>query len=111
MDDPPSDAQLHRARIRAKRARYAAEAIEPLFGGRARGFAKAAADLQDILGQHQDAVVLEAWLREAARRGRSRLAFTAGVLAAAERRAGRVARAAWPDAWHALSRKRLQFWM
>jgi CHAD domain-containing protein len=110
LGEPPTDAQLHRVRIRAKRTRYAAEAIEKVFGGRAGAFVRSATELQDVLGRHQDAVVLEAWLRRAAGAGRSRLAFTAGMLTAAEQRAGQVARAAWPDAWHALSRKRLVFW-
>jgi CHAD domain-containing protein len=110
LGDPPSDGQLHRVRIRAKRARYAAEAIQRVFGDRAAAFARAATELQDVLGRHQDAVVLQGWLRQAATAGRSRLAFTAGMLAAAEHRGGQLARASWPDAWHAVSRKRFMFW-
>src|SRR5207249_11170533 len=34
----PGDAALHRVRIRAKRARYAAEAVAPVVGARARRF-------------------------------------------------------------------------
>jgi CHAD domain-containing protein len=103
-----SDASLHAVRIRAKRARYAAEAVSPVFGKRAEGFAKAAARLQDVLGDHQDSVVARAWLREAAEGGAD--AFVAGELAAIEAQAAADARAAWPKAWKALSRKRLRFW-
>ncbi|HEY8217217.1 MAG TPA: CYTH and CHAD domain-containing protein, partial [Acidimicrobiia bacterium] len=53
----PSDAQLHKVRIAAKRARYAAEAVEPAVGKRARVLARALVDVQDALGEHQDAVV------------------------------------------------------
>jgi CHAD domain-containing protein len=103
-----SDASLHAVRIRAKRARYAAEAVSPVFGKRAAGFAEAAARLQDALGEHQDSVVARAWLREAAGGGAD--AFVAGELAAIEAQAAAEARAAWPKAWKALSRKRLRFW-
>jgi CHAD domain-containing protein len=103
-----SDASLHAVRIRAKRARYAAEAVSPVFGKRAEAFAQAAARLQDVLGDHQDSVVARAWLREAAEGGAD--AFVAGELAAIEAQAAADARAAWPKAWKALSRKRLRFW-
>lgn len=112
-DDAP-DADLHMARIRTKRARYAAEAVAPVFGKRARAFAKAAAELQEVLGEHQDAVVAQAWLREAvvgeAAGGETRKAFVAGELAAVERAAASEARTRWRGAWKALSRKRLRFW-
>jgi CHAD domain-containing protein len=105
----PTDANLHAARIRAKRIRYAAEAVSPVFGKRARAFAEAAVELQDVLGEHQDAVVAGAWLREAARSGSD--AFVAGELAAIEAQAATASREAVPAAWKALSRKRLRFWM
>ncbi|MGZ8585913.1 MAG: CHAD domain-containing protein, partial [Actinomycetota bacterium] len=107
--EDPSDEALHAARIRAKRVRYAAEAVAPVFGKRAKAFAQEAAGLQDVLGEHQDAVVATAWLREAAKASASQ-AFVAGQLVAMEAEAARVAREAWPDAWKALSRKKLRFW-
>ena len=106
--DDPSDEALHVARIRAKRVRYAAEALAPVFGKRARAFEEAAAGLQDVLGEHQDAVVAGAWLRDAAATGAD--GFVAGQLAAIEAGAAREARVAWPAAWKALTRKRLRFW-
>jgi CHAD domain-containing protein len=106
--EDPSDAALHGARIRAKRMRYAAEAVVPVFGKRAAAFAKAAADLQDVLGEHQDSAVARAWLREAASSGADR--FAAGQLVALEAQGAAEARERWPAAWKALSRKRLRFW-
>jgi CHAD domain-containing protein len=105
----PSDEALHAARIRAKRVRYAAEALAPVFGKRAKSFAEAAVGLQDVLGEHQDAVVAEAWLREAGT-GSASQAFVAGQLAGIEADAALASREAWPKAWKALSRKRLRFW-
>jgi CHAD domain-containing protein len=104
----PSDENLHAARIRAKRVRYTAEAVSAVFGKRAGTFARAAAVLQDVLGEHQDAVVAGAWLREAARSGSD--AFVAGELAAMESQAAAASRDAVPAAWKALSRKRLRYW-
>ncbi len=107
--DDPTDASLHALRLRTKRIRYAAEAVAPVFGKRAAAFAKAAAELQDVLGEHQDAVVAVAWLRgEAASGGGD--AFVAGQLVAAEARAAAESRERWPTAWKAMSRKRLRFW-
>ena len=105
-----SEEALHAARIRAKHARYAAESMEPVYGKRALSFAGRAAALQDVLGEHQDAVTAEAWLREAASRAGPRTAFAAGELAAGERRAAGRARRRWPSAWKGLSRKRATFW-
>lgn len=102
------DADLHAARIRTKRARYAAEAVAPVFGRRASAFARAAAELQDVLGEHQDAVVALAWLRRAATGPRR--AFVAGEIAAIEAQAARAARGRVRAAWRILSRKRLRFW-
>jgi CHAD domain-containing protein len=102
-----SNEALHNARIRAKRARYAAEAVAPVFGKAARKFAKAAADVQDVLGEHQDAVVAGAWLRET---GAGDHAFVAGELAGFEAEAAGAARAEWPAAWETLARKKLRFW-
>jgi CHAD domain-containing protein len=107
--EDPTDEALHAARIRAKRVRYAAEAVAPVFGKRAKAFALAAVGLQDVLGEHQDAVVAGAWLRDAAK-GSAPRAFAAGQLAAIEAGAARAARDAWPAAWKALSRKKLRFW-
>ena len=107
--DAPDDG-LHAARIRAKRARYAAESMASALGKRARSFATDAAALQDVLGEHQDAMVAEAWLRDAASAGGARTAFVAGELAAREERAAAKARRRWAKRWKPLSSKRDRFW-
>jgi len=105
----PTDDQLHKLRIRAKRCRYAAEAVTPVIGRRARGFARAAASLQEVLGEHHDAVVAMQWVREHA--GSGALTFVAGQFSALELTAANAARAAWPEAWRAFDRKKLRSWM
>ncbi len=109
LPEHPTDPELHRIRILAKRARYAAEAVEPVAGPAAAAFARAAAKLQTVLGEHQDSVTAQAWLRSASVSGKR--AFAAGELIAMEHVAAAEARAAWPKAWDALDRKRLRTWM
>lgn len=106
----PNEAAFHMVRIRTKRARYAAEALAPAFERSADAFVRAATELQDLLGEHRDAVVAEAWLREVGARGGSRSAFVAGMLVEQERRAQAAALVAWPKAWKTLARKRRRFW-
>lgn len=107
--DPPADAELHAIRIAAKRARYASETVAPLSGKRAAAFSRAAARLQSVLGEHQDAVVAWNWLRDAAREGRIDT-FTAGELAALQLAAQDAARGRWPKTWKAARRRRPSTW-
>jgi CHAD domain-containing protein len=109
LPETPTDPELHRIRILAKRARYAAEAVAPVVGKAADAFARAAAKLQTILGEHQDSVTAQAWLRGARISGRR--AFVAGELIAMEHIAAEDARAKWPKVWEALDRKSLRDWM
>jgi CHAD domain-containing protein len=109
LPETPTDPELHRIRILAKRARYAAEAVAPVAGTAAAGFARAAAKLQTILGEHQDSVTAQAWLRGARISGRR--AFVAGELIAMEHVAAEDARSKWSKAWKALERKALRQWM
>jgi CHAD domain-containing protein len=111
LGDPPDDQALHRVRIRAKRARYAAEAVASGVGAGPDELADALSRLQDELGELQDAVVAEAWLREAAGRTGPRTSFVAGLLGGAEREAARRARAAWPRAWRRASKGKLRAWL
>ncbi len=61
----PSADDLHAVRIKVKRARYATELAQPMVARPGERFIKTAKTLQDILGEHQDAVVVEAYLRRA----------------------------------------------
>jgi CHAD domain-containing protein len=104
------DTQWHAVRIRAKQCRYAAEAVTPVCGRQARRFAAAVAAVQDILGDHQDTVVAEAWLRNTG------AAVTPACVAAGElitsvrlERAG--LRWKWPKAWKRASARKLRRWM
>lgn len=52
-----ADDQWHEARIKAKQARYAAEAVTEVLGKPAARLAAAAKSVQEVLGNHQDAAV------------------------------------------------------
>jgi len=107
----PTDEELHKVRIRAKRARYAAEAISGAVPGAAK-HAAAIADLQGVLGDQHDAVVAEQWLRDAVLEGASRQqGLVAGLLVAAERQQAWDHRKAWKRAWKAASAKKLTAWL
>lgn len=113
LDDDPPDAELHEVRKLAKWSRYAAEAVASSLGMPAQRFARRAAALQDVLGEHQDAVVAARWLREhaaALRDAPIEQSFVAGELTAVERRAGDDSRAEWPAVWKRLRRVRPSTW-
>jgi CHAD domain-containing protein len=95
----PDAAALHGLRIALKRARYTAELAAPRTKPGRRFLARAKA-LQDILGEHQDAVIAEQRLRSSAvTDAHTAAAFVAGRLA--ERQLARRTRALeqLPRAW------------
>jgi CHAD domain-containing protein len=110
--DEPTDVALHQVRIRAKRLRYACEAVAGVAGADAQRTAKNAADLQGVLGDHHDAVVAESWLRDAARAARGREeALVVGELIGFERRDQKALAAQWPGAWRKLKKRSRRRWM
>jgi CHAD domain-containing protein len=111
LGEVPADDELHRVRILAKRARYAAEATASVIGKPAVRFADRIAAVQTVLGDHQDACVAEAWLRTAAASTDAAHAFVAGELAAQQRLDAAEHRADWPAAWKDANRRKLRAWL
>jgi CHAD domain-containing protein len=109
-EDPGND-ELHHVRIRAKRCRYAAEAVEPAFGKPARKFALGIAAVQDNLGEHHDAVVATEWLTKTASECNTNEAYALGMLAQVEHRADAEARAAFPAVWKDANAKDRRRWL
>lgn len=74
--------RLHEVRKAAKRARYAAAAIEPLGDGRTARRGRAAKQIHHTLGDHRDAVVAGGKLRElaATARAEGKDTFALGML-------------------------------
>ena len=110
LASPPADEELHEVRIRSKRARYAADAATPVWGKRARRLARAMAHVQTVLGDLQDAVVTEEWLRRGAQVSVA-ASFAAGELVAVQRTAMASSRAAFPAAWKQASAPKLRSWL
>lgn len=111
LGSKPTDAELHRARIHAKRARYAAELAQPVAGKRARRFVDAAKRFQDVVGAHQDAAVAEEYIRSVLARSKSTSsAFAAGRLVERQRAGRRTARSDLPEAWKRLERRGRKAW-
>ena len=103
--------EVHRARILAKRARYAAELATPLAGKRARRFVKAARQFQDVVGAHQDAVVAADRIHGVIERTKSvESAFAAGRLVERTTARQRKARRELPRAWKRLERRGRKAW-
>jgi CHAD domain-containing protein len=99
------DAELHALRIRVKRARYAAELVE------ATDVVAKAKIVQDVLGEHQDAVVAAERIGAlAARAGGDGLQRAAEQLVERGRQRQREARAAFPAAWAKLERAGRRTW-
>jgi CHAD domain-containing protein len=107
----PGDEQLHAVRIAAKQCRYAAEAVASVVGKPALRFAAAVADLQEALGDYNDAVISVRWLRQAVGELDPSTAFLAGRLSEHQEVMGRAARARWPAAWKKLNRTRMHSWL
>lgn len=106
-------ADLHEARKAAKRARYAAEVAFAVSGEPARDTAKALKQLQTTLGDHHDAVIAAAQLRELAVRAHSEAenSYTYGVLhERLDERARRLAERARRE-WRCAERPRRTAWM
>jgi CHAD domain-containing protein len=110
---PERDERLHEVRKAAKRVRYAAETLEPVYGGDATRLADATRWVQSALGNHRDSVLTTLVLRrlavEAHRDGDN--AFTYGVLHAHEQRRGVETEAEYVTAWENASRKKLRRWL
>jgi CHAD domain-containing protein len=98
LGDDARDVDLHEARKRAKQARYAFEFVEPILGKRAAKSATRFEAVQELLGDHQDAVVAGKWLADTAQDVESRdESYAAGVLAGLFLVRRRTARAQWPQ--------------
>jgi CHAD domain-containing protein len=111
LPDDPSDQDLHAVRIKLKRARYAAELAQPLAGRPAERFIKTAKKLQDILGEHQDAVVAEQRLRGllgADRRPPAKVLSRALAQREGDRR--ETAKTEFLDGWPKLKRRGRKAW-
>ncbi|MGH3365620.1 MAG: CHAD domain-containing protein, partial [Nocardioidaceae bacterium] len=113
LDQDSRVARLHDVRKATKRARYAAETVEPVYGEDARRFVTACKRVQSLLGEHHDAVVTQPVLRQMGMQAYldGDNAFSYGLLYG--RQQEDAARTEWlyDDAWRRASRKKLRRWL
>lgn len=115
IDRDSPDEQLHRARILAKQARYASEACALAFGAPAQRLAKQIVRVQDVLGEHQDAIVAAEAVQRLAQARSAResgdLGFALGMLYCMQVHAAGDARAALPGVWQDVRRPAHRSWL
>ncbi len=111
-EDGP-DAEWHETRIAAKRARYACEAVEPVFGKPARRLAEHVELVTELLGEHQDAALAADTVQSLA--ARKQLAgstgFVLGLLHARQREAVEETRVELARIWPEVSRGQWRRWL
>jgi CHAD domain-containing protein len=99
----PPDQVLHALRIKGKRLRYTGELAEPALGQPVRRVLDATAELQEILGDHQDACVAQERIRELLPRlgtpADPQVLFVAGRMTEREHARAKHLRTLWWDAW------------
>ena len=111
------DEELHAVRILAKRTRYAAEAaaqsLGPQSAREATRFARGAEEIQNILGEHQDAAIARRKLMDmaAVELENGPLSFALGRLVERQSMAGERGRRLFESAWRRLDQKGKRTWL
>jgi CHAD domain-containing protein len=107
------DLVLHDVRKAAKRARYAAESLIPTHGKPAERWAARMEAVQEVLGKHQDSVVIRQELRAMAVAAHldGENAFTYGRLHALEQNRGDETEGRFGQVWGKARGKRLRRWL
>ncbi|MFJ4579455.1 CYTH and CHAD domain-containing protein [Streptomyces echinatus] len=108
LELPPGedrDVALHEARKKAKRTRYAAEAVTDALGGPARSLTESMKSLTTLLGDHQDSVMARRTLREfaAVAHAAGESAFTYGLLYGREEARAAELEAELPERWRKIT--------
>ncbi len=98
LQGAPDDAELHRVRILVKRLRYATDVAAPLTGKPARRAVRALRELQDVLGDHNDACVAVVRLQELSDGATPARVWSAGLLAGLQLARAADGRARFPAA-------------
>ncbi|MEV7184290.1 CHAD domain-containing protein [Kitasatospora sp. NPDC093102] len=99
------NAALHQARKAAKRARYAGETAVPVAGARAERYARRMKAVQEVLGDHQDAVVAAGTLVAHAASGGEPFGY--GALYGRQLATQEATRRRLPDVWRRAGKRKL----
>jgi CHAD domain-containing protein len=111
LKQTPSNDDLHRVRIKTKRARYAAELARVSGGKPVSRFIKTAKQFQDLLGTHQDAVLAERYVLGLLKyQTGQQAAFTAGLLVARANQQREAVRKEFWSEWKRLKKRGKRAW-
>jgi CHAD domain-containing protein len=107
------DVLLHDVRKAAKRARYASDSLAVAYGQPARVFASRMKAVQEVLGDHQDSVVIRQEIlqlaTDAERAGEA--TFTYGRLHAREEQRGALSEAEFARRWKRAAHPAVRAWL
>ncbi len=108
-----TDDRLHEARKAAKRVRYAAETLQPVYGNDAKRLVKRMKKVQSALGDSHDSVVARQVLRELGTQAHhdGDNTFTFGRLHALEQARGIAAKKEFEKAWRAAAKPQVHSWL
>jgi CHAD domain-containing protein len=111
LGSPPEDEDLHRVRRQAKKARYTADLVKPRGGKKVEKYLAAIKELQEVLGDFQDAVVAQGritgYLPEARTTPEG---FALGRMAELQASKKRRAAAAFPSTWERVAKAGKKAW-
>lgn len=112
-DEDARHRRIHEVRKAAKRVRYAAEPLVPLYGKPAERFVRDVERIQTVLGEHQDSIVAQHELRGLADASGDvgAEAFTFGVLHAREDLNQQATETLVWKAWAKASKKKRRKWL
>jgi CHAD domain-containing protein len=113
LDGKDLDVAMHEVRKKAKRARYAADTVGSVYGGKLRKWRKNVKAAQSTLGSHQDTVVGRATLRRMAieAHGENQNAFALGLLHQREADRADHCRQDFATAWTKLRKGKRPGWL
>ena len=105
--------RLHEVRKAAKRTRYAAEPLIPIYGPDAEGFVMAVEEIQESLGDLNDALIslheLQRLALDESARGHD--TSTLDLLRTREQEAADASEARFTKAWHQARRRKVLRWL
>ena len=98
MTEPLQDEPMHEVRRLAKKSRYSAEVVKG-GGKKVTRFLEKIKELQDVLGNHQDAAVAEQRIKDYLPKAEGSAAYALGRMAERQSFKKHLCRKDFPDAW------------
>jgi CHAD domain-containing protein len=111
LGSPPEDEDLHGVRRQAKKARYTADLVKPLRGKKVERYLSAIKEVQEVLGDFQDAVVAQGRITGYLAQAKSTSeGFALGRMAELQASKKRRAAAAFASTWDRVAKAGKKAW-